>query len=66
VVITIIETSHLQPLFTLQLIVDGSNYLLWTRTAKVHIFAKQLLNSIIFGKNFIINVFIFIIFISLF
>ena len=49
--ITSIETPRLQPLLFPQLAVDGSNYLLWAKTAKAHIHAEELSASIAFDKD---------------
>ena len=49
--ISIIEPPRLQPLLFPQLDADGSNYLLWARTAKAHIYADGLSDSIAFDDQ---------------
>jgi len=59
VVTTTIELVHLQPLLFPQLVADESDYLLWAKTTKVHIFTEQLSNSIAFDKDSTVSASIF-------
>lgn len=43
-----IEPPKLEPLFFSQLAAIGTNYILWVKTTKVHIFVEQLSHSISF------------------
>lgn len=45
-----VEAPRLQPLLFPQLAANGSNYLLWAKTAKAHIFAEQLSDCITFDS----------------
>jgi len=55
---TTIELLRLQPLFFLQLVVDGTNYLLWAKIVKAHIFSEQLSDCITFDHISTISDFI--------
>jgi len=54
-----IEVPCLQPLLFLQLATNVSNYLLWAKTTKAHIFVEHLLDSIAFDKDSSISAFVF-------
>jgi len=55
VVATSIESPRLQPLLFLELSADDTNYLLWAKTTKTHIFLEGLLDCINFDHIFLVN-----------
>lgn len=57
---TIISASqHFQALLFLPLTMDGNNYLLWAKMAKVNLFAEQLSDAIMFEESPTTSIFIF-------
>jgi len=49
------DTPRLQPLLFPQLDATERNYLLWAKTSKAYIFAKNLSESIAFDRDFVVS-----------
>jgi len=52
---TAIEAPQLQPLLFPQLASNGSNYLLWAKMAKTHVYAENLSDSISFDTDIVVS-----------